>query len=122
MCVLEPVMNAGVPPFARRVLLLDNVYNGSVIPNLFEYVLQGSGYLLERGEKRWYLPHVTVTGDLFASLQHVPFIGSDTQTFASDCTKNGQVVRVGYRSPSVMLEEQSFQGGSVELSGPGGAR
>jgi len=118
MCVLQPVIGARLQRFSNRFFLLDNVYNGTVVPHALRYYLRGSGYLVVDDVKRAYVPNATVSGDLFMTLESIPYIGDDVSVFASDCFKNGQVVRVGYSSPSVVLLNQMVDGGKVDLVRP----
>lgn len=115
MSIVAPAETSQEIPYGPEDVLLDNVHHGSVIPSLYRFVLQGSGYVLSGGEKVGLLPDVVVSGGLFTALNEIPYIGSDIDYFASDCGKRGQSVRVGYGAPTIMINAEDVCGELIDV-------
>lgn len=109
MSITEPTVKKELST-AQEYIMLDRACNGAVLPIEERYVLRTSGYLMRYGEPVLFYPTLVLSANLFGALDQIAHVGSDSRTFCSDCIKNGQVIRVGYRSPSMYIEHCNIEG------------
>lgn len=109
MSIVDPVKESKFSA-PNEYILASRACNGAVLPLEGKYVLKVSGYFMKNDRPLYYYPSLILSAGLFEAIQRIAFVGSDSQAYCSDCIKNGQILRVGYQSPSMYVEACDVRG------------
>lgn len=82
-------------------IFIKKIHSGQVIPANFTFMLKGEGIFINSLGEESRLANVLLSGNLKEAMESIFFIGSEQEVLSADCTKSGQTIRVGSRSPSI---------------------
>lgn len=93
-----------------KIAVIARVSHGFLDLSQGSYHLMGTVYLVEDGHIVRVIPSASVTGSIEDAFSEVLYHGTRPYELFSDCFKNGQTVRVGCSSPSLLLAGQQCKG------------
>jgi TldD protein len=98
----------------KNAILMDKAYLGGVDPNLGNYYVRGTGFIVKDGERQNIICNLKISGNVTKNLFTFEYIGNDLEMSWSYCVKLGQCVRVGLGGPTVSLSDISAEGDVYE--------
>lgn len=94
----------------KTCVLMTHAYSGSCDVGEGEYRIYGHGQLYEKGEMSGVLGNVMIKGAIHEHLSQIDHIGNDLKIYPSECSKLGNVVRVGMGGPSISFKHAYMEG------------
>lgn len=94
----------------QEMIWITDVYAGGVNIINGDYILRGRGWRLVRGEKRNPIDKLVIKGNMVRDLAKIEYIKKDYQLISGECSKIGNIVRVGMTGPSVFFSNIEIQG------------
>jgi predicted Zn-dependent protease len=93
-----------------EIIYISDIYSGGV--NIIDgsYFLYGRGWRTINGEKRNAISKLIIRGNTLEDLSNMVYIGKDYTMITGECSKFGNVVRVGMTGPSVFFSQLYIEG------------
>jgi predicted Zn-dependent protease len=101
MLILDNAIKGNVEKVRASKIYVSKIHAGQVIPANFTFTLKGEGTVIDFSGKRKQVKKILLSGNLKEAIESIFFIGTDQKAFSADCTKSGQTIRVGSKSPSI---------------------
>lgn len=109
MLILENVQEEELSK-KKCSIFISKIHSGQVTPADFTFRLKGEGYIIEDQTVRRKIQNIEIQGDLKKSIESIDYIGNKPIIFSADCTKYGQTIRVGAKTPSISFICRSIEG------------
>lgn len=95
----------------EKAILIDNIYWGQANPKDGNFMLHGSGHIINEGKKDSFVDKVIISGNIIDTLNNIEIIGSDFYISPVQCGKSGQFIPVCVGSPSILVNNMEVMGG-----------
>ena len=97
-----------------QCIYVDNIISGGVLYPTGKFAIAGNGYYIVKGERRAYIGNLIIESLVQNYLYNIIDIGKDFQVSATECSKMGEVVRVGIGGPTMCFENVDVSGDYYE--------
>lgn len=94
----------------KEIFYISDIYSGGVNIIDGQYFLYGRGWRIVNGEKRNVISKIIIRGNTIEDLSNMLYIGKDCNIITGECSKYGNVVRVGMTGPSIFFSRLYIEG------------